>query len=117
MELNAVKTNRPVTQEEMDKVVAGSTRELPGQFETAQAVLNSLVTSDRYGRPLDYPAQLTDAYGALELPDLQAATNTLQPQALVWIIVGDLAQIRSQVEAVNVAPIEVFDEDGNPVAQ
>jgi zinc protease len=115
-ELTTIQDSRPVTQPEMDRVIAGSTRELSGQFETSQAVLNSLVTSARYGRPLDYAATLTDSYAALARTDLQNAANGLiKPHSLVWIIIGDLAQIRPQVEALNIAPVEIFNDEGEPV--
>ncbi len=115
-DLQAIKAERPITQEEMELVIAGFARALPGTYETSQAVLNSLVTSARYGRPLDYASHLTEAYEALTLPDLQsAAVDLVNRDKLVWIIVGDLAQIRSQVEALNIAPIEIWNDDGVPV--
>jgi zinc protease len=115
-ELESIKTSRPVGQEEMSRVIAGSTRELPGQFQTAGAVLNSLITSARYGRPLDYAASLTERYEALQLADLNsAADDIVQPRSLIWVIVGDLAQIRSQVEALEIAPIEIWNDEGQPV--
>lgn len=115
-ELESIKTSRPVTQDEMDLVIASSTRELPGQYETAQAVLNSLITSARYGRPLDYAASLTEAFGELELSDLQSAANDLvNPNSLTWIIVGDLALIRDQVVVLEIAPLEIWNDDGQLV--
>ena len=115
-ELETIKTTRPVTESEMARVIAGSTRELPGQFETAGAVLGSLITSARYGRPLDYAATLTESYEALRLTDLQAAAQDIvHPDALTWIVVGDLAQMRGQVEALGIAPVEIWDDNGQPV--
>jgi zinc protease len=100
----------------MNRVIAGLTRGLPGSYETSGAVLGSLVTSARYGRPLDYAATLTERYRALRLTDLQSAANDIvHPQSLIWVIVGDLAQIRGQVEKLNLAPIEVWNDDGQPV--
>jgi zinc protease len=115
-ELQSIKTERPITQEEMDLVIAGLARALPGTYETSQSVLNSVISSARYGRPLDYAAHLTEGYQALTLPDLQTAANDLvNSDKLVWVIVGDLAQIREQVEALNIAPIEIWNDDGVPL--
>jgi zinc protease len=115
-ELDALKTTKPVTEAEMNRVIAGLTRGLPGSFETSGSVLGSLVTSARYGRPLDYAATLTERYRALQLADLQSAANDIvQPRSLIWVIVGDLAQIRGQIEKLNLAPIEVWNDDGQPV--
>ncbi|HSG91448.1 MAG TPA: pitrilysin family protein [Pseudomonadales bacterium] len=115
-ELAEIGTTRPIREEEMRAVVAGATRELPGRFETASAVLGSLVDSARYGRPLDHAATLTERYATLELEELRAAAaGTIDPQALVWVIVGDLDAIRPQVEALGIAPIEIRDDDGEPI--
>lgn len=115
-ELESITTTRPVAADEMGRVIAGSTRELPGQFQTASAVLTSLITSARYGRPLDYAATLTQRYEALRLPDLNgAATEVVHPRSLIWVIVGDLDEIRAEVEALGLAPIEIWNDDGEPV--
>jgi zinc protease len=114
-ELTEVKATRPITQEEMDRAIAGLTLTLPGQFETSAAVLNSLQNSQRYGRPLDYAGTLTQRYGALTLNDVESATEIVHPEALTWVVVGDLAQIRGQVEALGIAPIEIWNDDGEPI--
>jgi predicted Zn-dependent peptidase len=115
-ELETIKTSRPVSADEMSRVIAGSTRELPGQFQTAGAVLASLITSARYGRPLDYAATLTERYEALQLTDLNRVANDIvQPRSLIWVIVGDLAKIRTQVESLNIAPLEIWNDDGEPI--
>jgi zinc protease len=115
-ELNAIKTTKPIAEPEMARVIAGFTRELPGRFETSNAVLGSLISSALYGRPLDYAATLAQRYGALTLADLQAAANEfVQPSSLVWVVVGDLSKIRAQVEPLGIAPVEIWNDDGQPV--
>lgn len=115
-ELEAINADRPITEEEMDRVITGRTRELPGSFQTSTAVLNSLITSARYGRPLDYAATLKERYEALTLPDLQrAARDYVDPDRIIWIVVGDVAQIREPIEKLGIAPVEVWNDDGRPV--
>jgi zinc protease len=117
-ELQAITTTRPITADEMKRVIAGATRELPGRFETSGAVLGSLLSSARFGRPLDYAATLTEKYEALTLDQLRAAaTNVIHPNSLIWIIVGDLDEIRGQVEQLNIAPIEIWNDEGQPVEE
>ena len=99
----------------MQLVIAGLTRELPGRYETADAVLSSILESATYGRPLDYPASLAERYEALSLNDLQEETRIVQPNSVLWLVVGDLSRIRSQIEALDIAPIEIWDVDGNLV--
>jgi zinc protease len=112
-ELDAIQNEAPITPDEMARVIASSTRGLPGQFQTVNAVLGSLTSSARYGRPLDYAATLTERFEALQLPELQAAANeTLMPDRLTWIIVGDVALIRDQVEATGLGAVEIWNDDG-----
>jgi zinc protease len=60
---------------------------------------------------------LTEAYESLRLADLQAAADEyVHPESLTWIVVGDLAKIRDQVEALGIAPIEIWDDSGQPVS-
>lgn len=115
-ELRGIRGEQPITPEELERTVAGVTRSLPGNYETSRSVLVSMITSARYGRPFDYAATLDQQYRALTLRDLQAAAEeVIQPDSLVWMIIGDLAQIRQQVEDVDLGPIEIWDENGNRV--
>jgi zinc protease len=113
-ELNDINGDRPVRDSELKRVIAGATRELPGRFETARAMLDSMVRSARYHRPLDDASTLERRYTSLKLDDLQrAAATSVNPNALVWVIVGDLTRIRSQIEDLGIAPIEIRDDTGN----
>lgn len=116
-ELETIRDSRPIQPPEMQRVIAGLTRELPGRYETAGAVLNSLLDSATYGRPLDYPASLKARYEALTLQDLQDETGAVKPDSMLWLIVGDLAKIRDQIAALDIAPIEIWDSEGNPVTE
>jgi hypothetical protein len=33
----------------------------------------------------------------------------------VWIVIGDRAKIEAGLKGLNIAPLEVWDEDGKPV--
>jgi len=115
-ELESINGSRPIAADERNRVIAGLTRELPGRFETSSSVLNSLVSSALYGRPLDYAASLATRYAALDLGDLQAAAGDyVESTNLVWVVVGDLAAIRESVEALGIGPVEIWNDDGERV--
>ena len=40
----------------------------------------------------------------------------VRPGSLLWLVVGDLSRIRSQIEVLDIAPIEIWNSDGDPVA-
>jgi predicted Zn-dependent peptidase len=44
-----------------------------------------------------------------------AAREVIKPDALTWVIVGDLSKIEAGVRALNVGEVKVVDADGKPV--
>ncbi|WP_428407600.1 M16 family metallopeptidase [Hyphococcus sp.] len=108
-ELNAYKTTQPATAAELQRTVLNNVRSLPGSFETSGDVLGSLTASARYGRPWNYPATVKDKYEALTIGDITAAAaEVVHPESLVWVIVGDRAEIEAGVRSLNLGPIEVM---------
>ncbi|MEE4210667.1 MAG: pitrilysin family protein, partial [Parvularcula sp.] len=102
--------DNPATEQELQNVVLDNVRSLPGQFETSDAVLSSLLSSGTYGRDYNYPETLPAKYRNLSVADIRAAAEeVLQPGQLVWLIVGDAAKIRDEVEAANLGPVEVIE--------
>ncbi len=107
-ELNAFKGTRPATPVELKRAIDNNTRSLPGAFETSGDVLGSLVSSNRFGRPWDYPATLKAKYEALNLGDISAAaSDVVHPESLIWVIVGDRAKIEAGVASLGLGAIEV----------
>ncbi len=100
--------DKPATADELNRVVLDNVRSLPGQYETAGAVLGSMLSSSRYGRPLNYPETLPEKYRTLSPSDIAAAADeVLAPDSLVWVIIGDAEKVRAEVEAAGVGPVEV----------
>ncbi|MGJ3628055.1 M16 family metallopeptidase [Sphingomonas sp. MMS24-JH45] len=64
---------KPMTRAEFDRAIAGATRSLSGQFETADDVLTAMQLNDLYRRPDDYYATITQRYRALTLPQATQA--------------------------------------------
>jgi zinc protease len=101
-------STNPATPEELERSINNNTRSLPGQFETAAAVRNSLVNSHNLGRDWDFPATLTDRYRSLDLDEVRAAAQeVVHPEQLVWLIVGDVAQIEASIRELDLGEIEV----------
>jgi zinc protease len=96
-----------ITAEELQRVVNGSIRGLPGSFETSGAVLGAMIENDEYGRPDDYQETLPTRYRALTAAELdRAARQAIDPNKFVWVVVGDAAQVRPQLERLGL-PVEV----------
>jgi predicted Zn-dependent peptidase len=102
-------TTKGVTGEELKRTVENSVNRLPGQFETSGAVLSAMMNMDVLGRPDDYYETLAARYRAQTQASLdQAARSALDPKGFVWIVVGDAAKVRPQLEKLGM-PIEVVE--------
>jgi zinc protease len=114
-EVEAINGGRPITEEEMTPVINSYVLQLPGMVSSQYSIMHSLASAALHERPLDYATTLGERYQALTLTDLQAAARAvLNPDQLVWVIVGDRAQIENQITALSIAPIEHFNADGTP---
>ncbi len=102
-------TTQGVTSEELQRTVAKNINELPGRFETSDAVLNALMTLDLFDRPDNYYETLAPEYRTLTAAKLdQAARGVIDPRGFVWVVVGDAAKIRPQLDKLGI-PIEVIE--------
>ncbi|MGY0618051.1 M16 family metallopeptidase [Lysobacter sp. A378] len=106
----------PATAEEVAKVRSNEIRSLPGAYETGRAVLGTLAGIVRYDRPDDYVFEHQAEIKALTPAQVAEAAGTIAPDALTWVVVGDLDQIGAPVRALELGTVQVLDADGNPVA-
>jgi zinc protease len=99
-------TNSGVTDEEMNRIILGNTRQLPGQFETSGAVLGALRSNALYHRPDNYWSTIADRYRAMDKATLDAAARRyINPNNFVWVVVGDANAVRPQLQNLGL-PIE-----------
>ena len=102
--------DRPATQDELDRNVKNSVRSLPGQYETANAVLNTLLENDRFGRRDDYAMTLKGKYESLTTDSLHdAAAEVMKPDKLTWLIVGDLDKIEQPIRDLGLGEVVVIE--------
>ncbi|MBY0394386.1 MAG: insulinase family protein, partial [Novosphingobium sp.] len=96
------------TPEETALATQGSARELPGAFETSGAVLEGVAKIETYKRPDNYYATLPARYRAMTPADLDAAARKIiDPSRIVWVVVGDAAKVRPQLDGLGL-PVEVM---------
>ncbi|MBA3896684.1 MAG: insulinase family protein [Sphingomonadaceae bacterium] len=106
-DLKSYTTTQGTTLAELERTINGAVRELPGTFETAEAVLDGVQKIVWLGRPDDYYERLPARYRALTTADLdRAARSAINPSRMMWVVVGDAATIRPQLDKVGL-PIEV----------
>jgi zinc protease len=108
---------RPPSAEEVEKIKAQNVRAMPGSYESTSAVLSQIGSILRYKRPDDWPLQYQKLQQAMSVEQVQAAAQTLQPDQLTWVVVGDLSKIEAPLRKHfgEQVPVQVLDADGQKV--
>jgi zinc protease len=115
-EVRGILGAKPPTAEELAKVQANETLSLPGSRETMTEVANSIETLVEYGLPDDYYDKYAGRVRALQVSDIEAiAKRVVQPDHLVWVVVGDRAKIEAGVRELNLGEVKFLDADGKPM--
>ncbi|HEY0052762.1 MAG TPA: pitrilysin family protein [Caulobacteraceae bacterium] len=97
----AFRGDRGVTEAERERTINGNIRQLAGSFETSAAILGALRSNALYGRPDNYWETIADRYRTLGAADLDtAARAVLDADQFVWVVVGDAATVRPQLEGL-----------------
>jgi zinc protease len=109
-EIDGLAGARPLAGEELDSILRSQVSRLPGRFETLDSLLMAGLDVVNMGRDAryytDYAAQLRQLDGnALNA----AATATVKPQQLTWIVVGDLKQIEAGVRELGYGEVVKID--------
>jgi zinc protease len=108
--------DRPATGEEITKTVNRDVRSLPGSFETNGAVSSAIADMITFGRPDDYVRTLKQRIEAQTPEGIRAAASgSLDPARLTWVIVGDLKLIEQPIRELDLGPVSVLDADGRVI--
>lgn len=104
---NRFLTAEGVTPAERERTVLGDTRGLAGSYETSAQILGALRSNALYGRPDDYQETLAGRINALTAAEMDAAARAnIDPSRFVWVVVGDAATVKPQLDALGL-PVEV----------
>jgi len=99
--------SKGTTEAELERLINGNVRELPGRFETSKDVLAGIVDIVSHNRPDDYFETLAQKYSALTAAQLDATAKVaLAGDDVVFVVVGDAAVVRPQLDGLGL-PVEV----------
>ena len=99
-------SDKGVTNAELQRVVQGSMRQLAGSFETSAQLLGTMRAMSLQKRPDDYYEKIAERYRAMNEGMLDAAArNALDPNKMLFVVVGDAKVVRPQLEKLGL-PIE-----------
>jgi zinc protease len=108
--------DKPPTAEELAKVKDQMTLTLPGRWETNAAVMGDIVEMVRFSYPENYWEEYESKVRSITLDDVSAQANqSLRPENMVWVIVGDRAKIEAGIRDLKLGEVHYLDADGNHV--
>ena len=103
-QIAAFLTSDGVRPEEFDRAITGNIRSLAGSFETSGDVIAGMQRNELFGRSDDYYDDIAEMYRGLTRPELDAAARAaIDPEKFIWVVVGDAAQVRPQLDALGLA--------------
>jgi zinc protease len=115
-ELRGILGERPITPDELKRAQASLTLTLPGSWETMGAVAASIGDIVAFGLDDRYFDTYAERVRAQTVATVTAAAaKVVQPDHMVWVVVGDRARIEASIKELNLGEIHLVDADGNPV--
>lgn len=112
-ELSDIIASRPPSKDEFEKTQKNQILQLPGSWETMNAVLGSLSNIVRYNLDDSYYDTYAERIRNLKLSDVvSAAKKVVQPKALTWVVVGDRTKIEAGLKELGYGEIKYIDPDG-----
>jgi zinc protease len=89
---------------------------LPGRWATLTSLETAAMQIVNYRYPDTYFSTYASRVRALTDKDLSsAAAKYIRPSEVVWLVVGDLAQIEPGVRQLNLGEVTRLDADGQPL--
>ncbi|HJT98092.1 MAG TPA: pitrilysin family protein, partial [Rhodanobacteraceae bacterium] len=108
--------SKPLTDEEIEKIKLSDVRSMPGEYQTTGAVLGAMNGIVVYDRPDDYVETLKPRIEAQTDAAVQAAAKEIvKPDAMTWVIVGDLKKIEKPVRDLKIGDVKVLNAEGKVV--
>ncbi len=115
-ELSEFLGDNPADSDELDKVKANNTLSLPGRWETSAAVMRDINEIVTFGLDDDYWDGYAERVRGLSLAEVNTAAKAIvKPENMIWVVVGDRAEIESRIRELELGDITLLDADGNPL--
>ena len=106
-------SNKPASENELEKVKSNKTLKLPGLYETISALKNGMSSLVRFKRPDDYLLTWGDKVRALKIEEVRAAASDVyHPDKLTWVIIGDRQVVEPQLKKIKLKNLKFLDRDG-----
>jgi predicted Zn-dependent peptidase len=113
-EFTQLANEKPITEEEFERVKKNMVLLLPGFWETNRRVRYSLDEIVKYSLPDDYYQKYDKNVRSLTLGEVRDLTKKIiKPSELTWFVVGDKEKIIKGLQEIGFDEIIFVDPDGN----
>lgn len=107
---------KPVTEAEVVKAKKNNQAQLNGSWETNGGISGYIGEIVRYNQPDDYLEKMYENLGKVSQSSVaKVAKDNLNPEKMVWVVVGDKDKIAAGLKELNFSKIIYVDTDGNEV--
>jgi zinc protease len=115
-EFKAIVAEKLITQQEYERSKNNTSLQLPGRWETNDAVNYSIQEIVKYGLANDYYKVFDKNVRALSLEDIRKVSKQLiLPTKITWFVVGDKGKIIKGLKEVGFDQVVEIDANGNIV--
>jgi zinc protease len=115
-EIRDIAGNRPITGEEFESIMRNMTSRLPGRFETLSSLEGAAIDVVNFNLPNDYWANFgTNMRGLTEKQLADAGKKFVQPDEVIWIIIGDLSKVEAGIRELGFGEVIKLDPDGKVI--
>lgn len=115
-ELRGIDGRKRISSRELELAKANIVRKLPGHNETQAAVLSTIGVLNRFSLPDDYYDSFVSKTVAVSQHEVnKVAAEVIEPERIVWVVVGDRQKIENDIKRLGIASIQVIDVNGNSV--
>jgi zinc protease len=115
-EYKSIVGDKPITAAELKDEQDNATLGLPGSFESVQQLSGAYSRILQYKLPEDYFNTYTEkAMAVTPASANQVAGKYIQPNHLIWMVVGDMSKVEAGIVELNLGEVHKIDADGNPV--
>ena len=115
-EIRGIAGQRPIEGEEFESIKRNALLRLPGRFATLRSLESAVQDLVQFGYPPEYYYDYAANVRALTPAVLnEAAARFVQPDQLIWLVVGDVATIEAGIRELGYGTIVRLTPSGEPV--
>ena len=115
-EIRGIAGQRPIEGEEFESIKRNALLRLPGRFATLRSLESAVQDMVQFGYPPEYYYDYAANVRALTPAVLnEAAARFVQPDQLIWLVVGDVATIEAGIRELGYGTIVRLTPSGEPV--